>query len=103
MSELRTDASVLVQPGFREATDAELLSHAIEGSIDDADFFARKAIGWALLEHSTAVTRGVSHSYARPASLSMSRNASPEWGTRSPGSYVTARRRPEYGKGPWRS
>ena len=75
-----------MQLGFREATDAELLFHAIEGSIDDADFFAFKAIGWALREDPTAVTRGVRHSYARPASLSMSRNASPEWGTRSPGS-----------------
>ena len=41
-----------MQLGFREATDAELLFHAIEGSIDDADFFARTAIGWALREHS---------------------------------------------------
>ena len=48
----RRRTSIIVQLGFREATDTELLFHAIEGSIDDPDFFARKAIGWALREYS---------------------------------------------------
>ena len=44
--------SIIAQLGARGATDLDLLSYAIEGSIDDPDFFARKAIGWALREYS---------------------------------------------------
>ena len=44
--------SIIAQLGARDATDLDLLSFAIEGSIDDPDFFARKAIGWALREYS---------------------------------------------------
>lgn len=44
--------SIIAQLGAREATDVDLLSYAIEGSLDDPDFFARKAIGWALREYS---------------------------------------------------
>lgn len=44
-------ASIIAQLGFREHTDLDLLTYAIEGSIDDPDFFARKAIGWALREY----------------------------------------------------
>lgn len=44
--------SIIAQLGAREATDVTLLADAIEGSIDDPDFFARKAIGWALREYS---------------------------------------------------
>lgn len=40
--------SILCQIKRRENTDVELLTHAISGSMDDTDFFARKAIGWAL-------------------------------------------------------
>ncbi len=32
-------------------TDLALLSEAIAGSVDDPDFFARKAIGWALRQY----------------------------------------------------
>lgn len=40
------------QPARLEGdTDLDLLAHAIEGSIDNPDFFARKAIGWALRRH----------------------------------------------------
>ncbi|MFT3971508.1 MAG: DNA alkylation repair protein [Micropruina sp.] len=44
--------SIIAQLGARGSTDVELLSYAIDGSIDDPDFFARKAIGWALREYS---------------------------------------------------
>ncbi|WP_298130827.1 DNA alkylation repair protein [Micropruina sp.] len=44
--------SIIAQLGAREATDVELLTYAVEGSIDDPDFFARKAIGWALRDYS---------------------------------------------------
>ena len=44
--------SIIAQLGARGATDVDLLRYAIEGSIADPDFFARKAIGWALREYS---------------------------------------------------
>lgn len=44
--------AILSQLGARDATDTDLLGRAIEGSIGDPDFFARKAIGWALREYS---------------------------------------------------
>ncbi len=43
--------SILHQLRFRDAIDLGLLEHCIEGSIADRDFFARKAIGWALRQH----------------------------------------------------
>lgn len=43
--------SIICQLGSRRATDTELLAHAIEANADDPDFFLRKAIGWALREH----------------------------------------------------
>lgn len=43
--------SILHQLRFREDVDLALLAHCIEGSIADKDFFARKAIGWALRQH----------------------------------------------------
>jgi 3-methyladenine DNA glycosylase AlkD len=43
--------SILHQLRYRDAIDLPLLEHCIEGSIDDKDFFARKAIGWALRQH----------------------------------------------------
>ncbi|SDJ39313.1 3-methyladenine DNA glycosylase AlkD [Nonomuraea maritima] len=44
-------ASILSQTRFKERTDAELLYACIEPSLPDTDFFARKAIGWALREY----------------------------------------------------
>ncbi|HHV22223.1 MAG TPA: DNA alkylation repair protein [Propionibacterium sp.] len=44
--------AILSQLDRKGETDAELLAYAIEGSIDDPDFFARKGIGWALRQHS---------------------------------------------------
>ena len=43
--------SIIGQLGFKGDTDVELLSDSIAGSLDDPDFFARKAIGWALREY----------------------------------------------------
>lgn len=43
--------AILSQLRHQEATDTDLLAYAIEGSIDDADFFARKGIGWALRQY----------------------------------------------------
>lgn len=44
--------SVLSQGRHREKTDAALLRDCILPSIDDTDFFSRKAIGWALRDYS---------------------------------------------------
>jgi 3-methyladenine DNA glycosylase AlkD len=44
--------AILSQLLARDRTDADLLHFAIEGSVDDRDSFARKAIGWALREYS---------------------------------------------------
>ncbi len=43
--------SVLHQLRYRGDTDIALLQSCIEGSIGDKDFFARKAIGWALRQY----------------------------------------------------
>lgn len=44
-------AAILSQLRFGVDLDRGLLVDAIEGSLDDPDFFARKAIGWALRSH----------------------------------------------------
>ncbi|WP_113702408.1 DNA alkylation repair protein [Nonomuraea lactucae] len=43
--------SILCQNRFKERTDTALLYACIEPSLSDNDFFARKAIGWALREY----------------------------------------------------
>jgi 3-methyladenine DNA glycosylase AlkD len=43
--------SVICQLGSGRDTDLDLLRDAIEGNLDDRDFFLRKAIGWALRQH----------------------------------------------------
>lgn len=43
-------ASIISQLGRRDATDRELLTAVIEPNLADAEFFVRKAIGWALRE-----------------------------------------------------
>jgi 3-methyladenine DNA glycosylase AlkD len=67
-------AAIISQIGLKEGTDPELLVAAIEGSIDDGDFFARKAIGWALREYSKTdgdwVRRYLAESGERLSSLS---------------------------------
>ena len=44
-------SSIICQVGARERLDQALLTDTIEPNIDDRDFFARKAIGWALRDH----------------------------------------------------
>lgn len=43
--------AILCQNSFKERTDTGLLYACIEPSLSDTDFFARKAIGWALREY----------------------------------------------------
>ena len=43
-------SAILAQLKFKAETDLTFLDRAIQGSINDPDFFARKAIGWALRE-----------------------------------------------------
>ena len=47
----RRRTSIIIQNGSQAATDTALLADAILASVDDRDFFLRKAIGWALREH----------------------------------------------------
>ncbi|MBG0815840.1 DNA alkylation repair protein [Planomonospora sp. ID82291] len=51
--------SIICQNRFRAATDAGLLYACIEPSLSDTDFFARKAIGWALREYARTDPREV--------------------------------------------
>jgi 3-methyladenine DNA glycosylase AlkD len=44
--------SIICQIGSKARTDTDLLHACIEPSLGDRDFFVRKAIGWALREHS---------------------------------------------------
>lgn len=45
-------SAVICQIGSKEKTDADLLERCIDTNVGDPDFFVRKAIGWALREHS---------------------------------------------------
>lgn len=51
--------AILCQNKFRERTDTGLLYACIEPSLSDIDFFARKAIGWALREYAKTDPREV--------------------------------------------
>ncbi|GII55167.1 DNA alkylation repair protein [Planotetraspora thailandica] len=57
--------SILCQNSFKDRTDLGLLYACIEPSLSDIDFFARKAIGWALREYAKTdpaeVVRYVDH------------------------------------------
>ncbi len=44
--------AILAQNRRRSGTDVALLADCLAGSLDDRDFFSRKAIGWALREYS---------------------------------------------------
>lgn len=44
--------AILAQNRRRAETDVDLLVDCLAGSLDDTDFFSRKAIGWALREYS---------------------------------------------------
>jgi len=45
-------AAIICQVGARDRLDQSLLTDVVEPNIDDPDFFSRKAIGWALRDHS---------------------------------------------------
>lgn len=47
----RRRTSIICQLKHGEETDLDLLTHAIESSMDSTEFFLRKAIGWALRQH----------------------------------------------------
>ncbi|MBO3746627.1 DNA alkylation repair protein [Streptosporangiaceae bacterium NEAU-GS5] len=51
--------AILCQNAFRDRTDTGLLYACIEPSLGDTDFFARKAIGWALREYAKINPREV--------------------------------------------
>lgn len=51
--------AILCQNRFRDRTDTALLYACIEPSLSDNDFFARKAIGWALREYAKVNPREV--------------------------------------------
>ncbi|WP_307845272.1 DNA alkylation repair protein [Planomonospora sp. ID67723] len=51
--------SIICQNKFKAATDTGLLYACIEPSLSDTDFFARKAIGWALREYAKTNPREV--------------------------------------------
>lgn len=44
--------AILSQLRFKADTDEALLTYALDHSLEDTNFFARKAIGWALREYS---------------------------------------------------
>ena len=48
----RRRTAILAQLRFKAGTDTDLLFSAIEASIEEKEFFLRKAIGWALREYS---------------------------------------------------
>jgi 3-methyladenine DNA glycosylase AlkD len=51
--------SVIAQLGSSSATNIDLLVDAIEANHDDPDLFLRKAIGWALRQHTRTDPRWV--------------------------------------------
>jgi len=48
----RRRTSIIAQLKFKSATDTKLLIACIEPSVEESEFFLRKAIGWALREYS---------------------------------------------------
>ena len=52
-------SAILCQLKFKDATDIDLLHTCIEHSIEEREFFLRKAIGWALREHAKTDPDGV--------------------------------------------
>ncbi|MEU8269313.1 DNA alkylation repair protein [Sphaerisporangium sp. NPDC049002] len=55
----RRRTAILCQNSFKDRTDVGLLYACIEPSLADTDFFARKAIGWALREYAKTDPREV--------------------------------------------
>lgn len=72
--------SIICQLGRRVETDLDLLTFAITSSIHDPDFFARKAIGWALREYSKINASWVREFVAEHSELSaLSRREALKW------------------------
>ncbi|MFV0458388.1 MAG: DNA alkylation repair protein [Actinomycetales bacterium] len=66
--------AILSQNRFAAQTDTALLVEAIDASLDDRDFFARKAIGWALREYAKTDPHWViAFTDARPGMSRLSR------------------------------
>jgi 3-methyladenine DNA glycosylase AlkD len=61
--------AILSQLGRRDRLDRALLAEVIEPSLGDAEFFVRKAIGWALREYARVEPDWV-REYARTPNLS---------------------------------
>ena len=74
-----SSAAIIAQLGARERTDTDLLGYTIEGSLDDPDFFARKAIGWALREYSKTDEAWVRRFVAGHALSPLSRREALKW------------------------
>ena len=62
--------AIISQLFSQDATDLDLLTEAIEASVHDPDFFARKAIGWALRQHARTDPAWVLDYVARHPELS---------------------------------
>lgn len=63
-------SSVIAQLDARTGTDTVLLTHVIEATIADPDFFLRKAIGWALRQYARVDPDWVRHFVAAHPALS---------------------------------
>lgn len=90
--------AILSQIGRRGATDLDLLVHAIGGSVADGDFFARKAIGWALRDYSKTDAAWVENQVAEQSAVlsPLSQREALKWLTAAreqspPGSYPPQR------------
>ena len=57
----RRRTAILAQLKYKTRTDEKLLFHALEASMDEQEFFLRKAIGWALREYSKSRPEVVIH------------------------------------------
>jgi len=65
----RRRVAIIAQLGSREATDTDLLAYAVDANLSDPEFFIRKAIGWALREHTKTDPAWVRHFVATRAGL----------------------------------
>jgi 3-methyladenine DNA glycosylase AlkD len=77
-------SSVIFQLGYRDATDVAFLFEMCANRASDSEFFVRKAIGWALREHSKVDAGAVRGFVADHPELSpLSRREALKWLERS--------------------
>lgn len=77
--------AIICQLGRRGDTDLALLTDAIEGAQDEREFFLRKAIGWALRQHSKTDEPWVRQFLAdHPRLSTLSRREALAWLARRP-------------------